>query len=125
MESNMSIRKCRERAVWCIALATLLFVVVSLGTHMVKNYDTTNTMVVRLQDGSTADVLVILYDSYNKSQWTRLHEMITNAAETTSDIEALNENLPTQLIELGHPIIAFSIDRQKNVILRKKGSKNP
>ncbi len=125
MESNISIRKCRERIVWCMALVTIIFVVASLGYEFITHYKTSNITTVMLEDASSADVLVILSEAYNERQWIRLVAIIHLEASKSHDIEYLNSHIQERLIELGHPIVAFSIDRKKNVIYKNEGAESP
>lgn len=125
MKQNMLIQKCRERLAGCIALAVFLFVVGSLGFEFFTHYKTSNTISVVLQDTSAADVLIILSEAKHEKQWERIYAIILNAVGTSSNIEQLNENIPEQLKAAGFPVIAFSIDRQKNIIYKRKGSKSP
>jgi len=121
----MTVKKCRERLIWIIMGGALLFVVVGLGIEMISKYKTTNTMVVILEDSTRADVLVILSEAYSEKKWAKVFNVIKTEADLSHDIEFLNGHITEMLQAHGHPVVAFSIDRQKNVIYKGKGSKSP
>jgi len=118
MKRNMSIQKCRENLMWCIFGGALLFVAVGLGIEMASKYKTTNSMVVVLEDKANADVLVILSEAYSEKKWIKVRETVKMEASLSQDIEHLNTHIMEMLQADGHPVIAFSIDRQKNVIYK-------
>lgn len=125
MVSNMSIRKCRERIVWCMFGLAAIIVLLGLGIEFFKHYHTNNTTTVYLQDASKADVLVILSSPVNENAWIKINTVVNDEAMKSDDMEYLNTTIMERLIELGYPVVAFSIDRQKIVIYTEEGSKSP